>query len=116
LCPDRAGFGVNSYAAHQREIDHEAVVTEGPPADIVASSADGGQDIVLSGKPNSCHHVGSGAALGNQPGALVYDRVMDASYGVIDIVTRSDDLSSERGLKLRDRVFAYWVPLGVKKR
>jgi hypothetical protein len=53
-----AAPGVDTHAAHPREVDHDPVVAGGEPRDAVAAAPDRDLELLLAREPNGREHVG----------------------------------------------------------
>src|SRR6185436_12281683 len=51
------GSGIDAYAPHRGEVDHECVVGDAQAARVVASTPDGQEQPILAGEVDSRHHV-----------------------------------------------------------
>ena len=63
-----AGLGVHLDALHQREVDHEAVVTDGIARDVVPAPSDRDEQVVLASELDGLDHIVWRRATGNERG------------------------------------------------
>jgi hypothetical protein len=68
-CPPAARVDVD--AAHQREVDHQSAVGDGPADHVVPAAANRDLQPCIAAERDSVAHVGDIAAAGNQAGTPV---------------------------------------------
>jgi hypothetical protein len=102
VAPQRAplsqGFAadrVDPHGPHRRQVDDDAVVTDGSTGHVVTTSADGDPQVVVPGETHGHGRVGGPAASSDQPGTPVDRAVPDCSGGVVVGVVSGDQLAPE---------------------
>ncbi|MNU57058.1 hypothetical protein D3C71_461680 [compost metagenome] len=88
------GLGIDPHRLHRRKIDHQSVIADGGAGDVVASAADGNQQIVLTPEIHGLAHVGRARATHDDGGTAVYHGVPDFSGIVVAGISGHQDLAS----------------------
>jgi hypothetical protein len=83
--------GINVDVIHRREVDHEAVVTDGFARDVVSAAFDREQQILIAGEIDGSDDVGSPRTLGDDCWLLVDHPVPHAAGLVVALVLRLEN-------------------------
>jgi hypothetical protein len=97
LNPGGSGGRVYIDRPHGRQIDYYAIVAEGATADVVASTADCRDLIVLACEIDRSDHVGGTRAASDESRMLLDACVPYPASVIVAGISRFEDLTMERG-------------------
>jgi hypothetical protein len=87
----RARSGIDAHAGHQGEVDHETIVADPQTSTIVATAANGDEQVVLATETDSRDHIRYIRTTCDQAGVAVNHGIVDLASGVIALIVRLDE-------------------------
>lgn len=112
LDPRHLRFRINLHPTQGRKVDHDAVVAQRRPRDIVASATNRDWQTLLAGKGQSASRVGATGALGDERRPTIDGAVPNSPGGIIVGVPGFDQATSEPGQPRRRKHAASFVQRG----
>lgn len=101
----RAALGIDPYAFHPRQVDHQAAVADRATGDIVAAAAHRHQKLVRTGEVDAIDDIGNPMTACDQCGPAVDHAVPDLAGIVVAGPTRAAQRSLQRRFEILDGGF-----------
>ena len=101
--PHRAACWVDAHALHRGEVDDQSIVAAAKSGAIVATAANGDQQIVVAPKVNCTDDVRNVCATRNHAWALVDHAIVERASLVIALILRFDDPAAQASSEIRNR-------------
>ena len=99
----RTSLGIDMHPGHRRQIDQHAAVDRRQPGNVVAATAHGDIELMLTRHSDRVDDVADAAAARNDSRTLVDEAVVDLPGFFVGRIGRPQKLSRERSSELVDR-------------
>ena len=95
--PGGQGTRIHPNAAHQRQVQHQSVVTRGSARNAVAAATHRQQQVVRAGEVDRRDDIGGAAAVSDQGWPLVHDAIPEEAALVVARISWADQAASQIG-------------------
>ncbi|GEM_PF-4378376 len=92
-----AGGWVHPHSPHERQVEHQSVVTRGQAGNVVTTALDGQREALLAGEVDARHDIGHAKAACDQGGSLVDHRVPQGARVIVAGFARKQERTPQAG-------------------